>query len=275
MTMAHGQTTSVATKMRWKLRGKVNVGVACLILGWLYLPIANVFVLSFNQPAGRYNFQFNQFTWANWENVCGVAGICDSVVLSVKIAFVATILATALGTLIAYALSRYSFRGRGIVNYLIFVPMATPEVVMGSSLLTLFVGTNIKLGFTTIIIAHVMFCLSYVVVTIKARFNGLDLGLEEAARDLYSGAVGAFCRITLPLAAPGILAAALLSFALSFDDFIVTNFNAGSTVTFPMYIWGAARRGVPPQVQVFGAIFFLIAFSIGLIGTLWPRTSRR
>lgn len=273
--MARKHTTGVVGKLRWKLRGKASIAIVCLIFGWLYLPIANVFVLSFNQPAGRYNFQFNQFTWSNWENMCGVAGICDSVVLSVKIAFVATILATALGTLIAYALSRYRFHGRGFVNYLIFVPMATPEVVMGTSLLTLFVGTNIPLGFYTIIIAHVMFCLSYVVVTVKARLSGLDLGLEEAARDLYSSAAGAFCRVTLPLAAPGIFAAALLSFALSFDDFIVTNFNAGSTVTFPMYIWGAARRGVPPQVQVFGALFFLIAFSIGLVASLWPRTTRR
>jgi spermidine/putrescine transport system permease protein len=174
----------------------------------------------------------------------------------------------------SFAMVRHRFRGRSATNLLIFLPMATPEVVMGSSLLALFVATGVPLGFWTIIIAHVMFCVSFVVVTVKARLSGLDNQLEEAAMDLYANEWQTFRRITFPLIFPGILAAALLSFSLSFDDFIITNFNAGTTVTFPMYVWGASQRGIPPQVNVIGSAMFLISVLIVLGSVIAGRLRR-
>lgn len=252
----------------------VVVVAGAFALAYLLLPVAVVALLSFNKPVGRYNSTFNEFTFANWRHICSVGSMCDSVMLSIRIALLATLGATVLGTLIAFALARHRFLGRAPTNLLIFLPLATPEVVMGSSLLTLFVSMGVPLGFWTILIAHIMFCLSFVVVTVKARLAGFDSALEEAARDLYAGAWQTFRRVTFPLAFPGILAAAMLSFALSFDDFIITNFNAGNDVTFPMFVWGAARRGVPPQVNVIGTLMFVTALVIVLAGQ-WAGGRRR
>lgn len=170
--------------------------------------------------------------------------------------------------MIAFALVRYRFRARGAINSLIFLPMAMPEVVMAASLLTLFLNMGAQLGFWTVLIAHIMFCLSFVVTAVKARVMSMDPRLEEAARDLYAGPVQTFVRVTLPIAAPGIAAGALLAFALSFDDFIITNFNAGSTVTFPMFVWGSAQRGTPVQINVIGTAMFVIAVTVVLAGQL-------
>jgi spermidine/putrescine transport system permease protein len=165
--------------------------------------------------------------------------------------------------MVAFALGRYRFRGRALTNLLIFTPMATPEVVMGSSLLTLFIAIGIPTGRTTILIAHILFCLSFVVVTVKARVASLDPQLEQAAADLYANEIQTFTRVTLPLVAPGIVAGALLAFSLSFDDYIITNFNASpSSVTFPMYVWGAAQRGTPVQINVIGTVMFLAALTL-------------
>ena len=170
--------------------------------------------------------------------------------------------------------ARHRFRGRAGTNLLIFMPMATPEVVMGSSLLTLFVMMGLPSGGGAILIAHIMFCLSFVVVAVKARVASLDPRLEEAAADLGANPVQTFLRVTLPLAAPGIAAGALLAFSLSFDDYIITNFNASpSSITFPMYVWGAAQRGAPVQVNVIGTMMFLIALVVVVIGQVL--TSRR
>ena len=249
---------------------------AALTLLYMFLPVFVVVAFSFNDPAGRLNYTWNSFTVSNWANVCGVPGMCDAVWLSIQIALLATVVATGLGTLIAFALARHRFRGRAATNLLIFLPMATPEVVMGSSMLALFVNANlIALGFWTILLAHVMFCISFVVVTVKARVSGMDARLEQAAMDLYADEWSTFRRVTLPLAMPGIVAAALLAFALSFDDFIITNFNSGSTVTFPMYVWGAAQRGVPPQVNVIGALMFLVALAVVFGGQLASRARTR
>jgi spermidine/putrescine transport system permease protein len=247
---------------------------AALSLGYLLLPVVVVVMLSFNRPSGRYNQSFNEFTLENWLNPCAAGGMCESVLLSMEIAVLATVGATLLGSAVAFALARHRFGARSATNLMIFLPMATPEVVMGSSLLTLFVSMQVPLGFWTILIAHVMFTLSFVIVTVKARLSGLDPRLEEAARDLYAGAFSTFWRVTFPLAFPGILAAALLAFALSFDDFIVTNFNAGNQVTFPMFVWGAARRGIPAQVNVIGTLMFVMALVVVLLGQ-WVGSRRR
>jgi spermidine/putrescine transport system permease protein len=232
---------------------------AVLVLGYLFLPIAVVVAFSFNDPVGRFNFTWRQFSLDAWLNPCAPAGMCDAVALSLEIGLLATAVSTVLGTLLAFGLVRYRFRGRTTTSLLVFLPMATPEVVMGASLLTLFVNLGVQTGFTTIVLAHVLFIVSFVVVTVKARLAGLDSRLEEAAMDLYATEWQTFRRITLPLAAPGILAGALLAFSLSFDDFIITNFNSGNTITFPMFVWGAAQRGVPPQVNVIGTAMFVVA----------------
>jgi spermidine/putrescine transport system permease protein len=261
------------------------LAVGLLVLGYLFLPIAVVAGLSFNRPSSRLSYDFNEFTLDNWTNPCASGDMCDAVVRSVQIGFIATVVSTVLGTLIAFALARHRFHGRSAVNLLIFLPMATPELVMGTSLLALFVyadrelqarlGFSVPLGFWTVVIAHVMFCLSFVVVTVKARLSGMGRRLEEAAMDLYASEWQTFRRITLPLVMPGIVAAALLAFSLSFDDFIVTNFNSGSTVTFPMYVWGAAQRGIPPQVNVIGTAMFVIAMVLVLGTSLRGRRARR
>jgi spermidine/putrescine transport system permease protein len=232
---------------------------------YLLLPIGVVIVFSFNQPVGKFNYTWNQFTWDNWRYWNGVPGIQSAIVLSLEIAALASVIATALGTLIALALVRYGFRGRGVTNLLIFLPLSTPEIVMGASLLTLFLNLNFVFGFWTILIAHVMFCISFAVVSVKARLIGFDRHLEEAAMDLGANEWVTFRKVTLPLIAPAILAALLLCFAVSVDDFVVTYFNSGSEVTFPLFVWGAARIGAPPQVNVIGSAIFIFALGAMLV----------
>jgi spermidine/putrescine transport system permease protein len=257
---------------RW-LSEHVVLGVGLLVLLYMFVPIFIVVLMSFNDPASRQSYSFDGFTLQNWLHPCDPNGICESVALSIQIAFLATVGATILGTLMAFALVRHRFRGRAVANVFTFLPMASPEIVMGSSLLALFVTAGLagQLGFWTILVSHVMFCLSFVVVTVKARLAGLDPRLEQAAMDLYANEWQTFWRVTFPLVFPGILAAALLSFSLSFDDFIITNLNAGQEVTFPMYVWGAAQRGVPPQINVIGTVMFLVALSLVVIGEVVSR----
>jgi spermidine/putrescine transport system permease protein len=242
-----------------------------LALGYLFVPIFVVVLFSFNKPTGRFNYTWVRFSLDAWTSPCDVSGICDSLVVSLKIGLLATLVATILGTLAAFGLARHRFRGRSISNVLIFLPMATPEVVAGSSLLTLFINIGVPLGQLTIFIAHVMFCVSFVIVTVKSRLAGMDPKLEQAAMDLYANRLQTFLRITLPLVLPGIVAAALLSFSLSFDDFIITNFNAGSTVTFPMFVWGAYQRALPVQVNVIGTAMLLVSLVLVGMGRLLSR----
>jgi spermidine/putrescine transport system permease protein len=253
--------------MRW-LRRNVVVIAGVLALGYLVLPNVVVLAFSFNKPKGRFNYTWNHFSTDAWQHPCGVADMCASLTLSLRLAVYATLGATVLGTMTAFALARYRFRGRAATNMLIFLPMAMPEVVMGASLGTLFLNMRIRFGFWTILIAHIMFCLSFVVVAVKARVMSMDPRLEQAAQDLYATPAQTFLRITLPLAAPGIAAGALLSFALSFDDYIITSFNAGNTVTFPMFVWGSAQRGTPVQVNVIGSAMFAVAVLLVVAGQL-------
>ena len=239
-----------------------------LFFAYLLLPIAIVVAFSFNHPTGNFNYVWQGFTWDNWRYWDGVPGIRSAVFLSLEIALLASLVATALGTMIALALVRYGFRGRAATNIMIFLPLSTPEIVLGASLLTLFLNLNVVFGFWTILIAHIMFNISYVVVTVKARLAGFDRKLEEAAMDLGANEWVTFRKVTLPLIAPAILAALLLCFAISIDDFVVTYFNAGSETTFPLFVWGAARVGAPPQVNVIGTAIFVIAVSGMLVNVL-------
>ena len=263
---------SVWSAMWAFVRHHVLTAYSILFFIYLLLPIGVVIVFSFNNPVGRFNYTWQGFTWNNWRYWDGVPGIRDSITLSLEIALIASLVATVLGTMIALALVRYSFRGRGSTNILIFLPLSTPEIVLGASLLTLFLNlTSIQFGFWTILIAHVMFCISFAVVTVKARLIGFDRHLEEAAMDLGANEWTTFQKVTLPLIAPAILAALLLCFAISIDDFVVTYFNSGSRITFPLFVWGAARIGAPPQVNVIGTAIFMVAVTLMLANIFLQR----
>jgi spermidine/putrescine transport system permease protein len=250
---------------------------AVLASVYLLLPIAVVVLFSFNHPEGRFNYVWSGFTLDNWRNWDGPLGIRDALVTSLEVALLATLVATVVGTLMALAIVRHDFRGRGATNLLVFLPMSTPEIVLGASLLTLFLNLSsvFTLGFVTIFIAHVMFVVSYVVVTVKARLIGFDRYLEEAAMDLGANELTTFRKVTLPLLAPAIVSAALLGFALSIDDFVITYFNAGGTQTFPVYVWGIARVSVPPQVNVVASAIFFVSIALAVTSVLWQIRSAR
>ena len=258
--------------MAWAfVRRHALTAYSLLVVAYLMLPIAVVILFSFNEPAGRFNYVWQEFTLSNWSEWDAVLGLRDAVVTSLLIGLLATVVATALGTLIALAIVRHDFRGRGTANVLVFLPMSTPEIVLGASLLTLFLNMTsvFQLGFWTIFIAHVMFVVSFVVVTVKARLIGFDRHLEEAAMDLGADEWTTFRKVTLPLLAPAMLAAALLGFALSIDDFVITYFVAGGEQTFPVFVWGIARVTVPPQVNVVASAIFLLAILLALGNVLW------
>jgi spermidine/putrescine transport system permease protein len=257
-----------------RVAGHIAVPVyAALALAYLFAPIAIIVLFSFNDIRGRFNFVWQGFTLDHWLDPFKIPALTDAMILSLKIAVVSTVIATALGTFIALALIRYRFVGIAAVSLLILLPLTTPEVVMGSSLLTLFLNQGIPLGFNTIIFAHVMFNISFVVVVVRARLRGFDWTLEEAAMDLGANEWRTFRKVTLPLIFPGILAAALLAFALSMDDFIITLFTSGQEVTFPLWVWGAARTAVPPQINVIGTL--LLVTTVTLIGVSLLLQQRR
>jgi spermidine/putrescine transport system permease protein len=248
---------------------------AGLALIYLLLPITVIILFSFNQPHSRFNFVWHGFTLDNWKHPFAVPGLTEAMTTSLKIAAISTVVATILGTLMALALVRYQFRGRAPTNLFIFLPLATPEVVLGASLLSLFLTIGFATGFATNVIAHIMFNISFVVVTVRSRLIGFDRNLEEAAQDLGANGLQTFMRVTLPLIAPGVLAAALLAFALSIDDFVITNFNAGSTVTFPLFVWGAARVAVPPQINIIATIIFVATLTVMALLVLQQRRAER
>lgn len=254
------------------LANHFSIIAALLVLIYLFVPVAYTFVFSFN------NYRKSNITWnpqgsptlKHWQDPCGAPGVCDALLTSLKVGGIATLIATVLGTMLAFALVRHQWKGRAAGNVLVFIPMATPEIVLGASLLTLFVQGfsrfGMRLGFWTIVIAHIMFCISFVVVTVKARLQSLDPRLEEAAQDLYADARSTFRRVTLPLVLPGIVGAALLSFSLSFDDFIITNFVSGDETTFPKFVYVSYLRGIPAQANVIGFSMFVIAVGLVVLG---------
>ena len=248
---------------------------AVLVLVYLFLPIAVIILYSFNKPEGKYNFVWKAFSFDAWRDPLKYEPLVEAMKLSLKVASVSTVVATLLGTLIALALCRYTFKGSALINLLLVLPLTTPEVVLGSSLLSLFLNLNATMGFATIVIAHIMFSVSYVALTVKARIRGFDWTLEEAAMDLGANPFRVVMKVTLPLIAPGIAAAGMLSFALSLDDFIITLFNSGSKVTYPLYVYGAQRAAYPPQINVVATA--ILAGSLLLLGVtvLWQNRALR
>jgi len=267
---------SAALSRAWASSRNTLLGAwAVGALLYLFLPIFIVVLFSFNDNQGRFNFTWEGFTLRHWKDPFGVQGLSEAVVNSIQLAAVSTVIALVLGTMMALALIRHRFRGRGPTDFFVFLPLATPEVVLGAALLGLFLTLNVATGFWTIVIAHVMFNVSYVVVTIKARLEGMDTHLEEAAQDLGANGLTTFWKVTPPLLAPGLAAAGLLAFALSFDDFVITNFNAGSTSTFPLFIWGAARQGVPPQVNVLATMLLFAVLALMAVNVAFQRGRAR
>ncbi len=238
---------------------------------YLFLPIAVMILFSFNDPRGRQNITWQGFTLENYLTIWSRPDITGPMLNSLIVAVVATIVASVLGTLIGLALTRYEFRGRGPLNLLIYIPMATPEIILGASLLAMWVSLGVQRGLMTVIIAHIMFTISFVVVTVRARISGFNRSLEEAAMDLGADEMTTFRKVTLPLIFPGILAGALLGFALSIDDYVITSFVAGQTTLFPLWVYGASRFGVPPEVNVLGTLIFAVAFVFIIAQILWGR----
>ncbi len=264
---------------RWLL--PVYVFLAVL---YLALPVLVMILFSFNDPSGRSNISWRGFSLESWFDPLGQPGLAEAVTTSLLVALFATLAATILGVLIGLALVRHRFRGRSSINLLIFLPMSTPEIVLGVSLLTLFLattqyafvpdGTFFPLGFHTVLIAHIMFNISYVVVTMRARLQGFPRHLEEAAMDLGANEWTTFWRVTFPLILPGVMAAALLAFSLSIDDYVITVFTSGQASTFPLYIYGSQQRGIPVQVNVVGTIIFLVAVGMVVLSTLLQKRQR-
>ena len=251
--------------MKWLRDHALNI-YAGLAIAYMLIPIGVIAAFSFNDPEGRYNFTWSGFTFDHWKDPFAIEELTDALITSLQLAAVATVISTILGTLIALALVRYEFFGRKPANLLIVIPTATPEVVIGAALLSMFLlppfVSFIDLGFPSLVIAHVMFSISFVVIVVRSRLIGFDRSLEEASRDLGASAWTTFRTVTLPLLLPGIVGAALLAFALSIDDFVISNFNSGTTVTFPLYIYGASQRGIPVEVNVLATMLFLVTLLV-------------
>jgi spermidine/putrescine transport system permease protein len=275
LTAADGSPPAYRPRLQATLARLILPVYTALAVAYLFLPIAVMIVFSFNNPRGKQNITWQGFTFQNYLDVWSRPDVTNPMVQSLIVAIVSTIIATLLGTLIALALTRYRFAGRDTTNILIFLPMATPEIILGASLLSLWVSLGVSRSLATIIVAHVMFNISYVVVTVRARLQGFDRGLEEAAMDLGADEWATFRKVTFPLIFPGILAAALLAFALSIDDYVITSFVAGKTVTFPLWVFGASRLGVPPEVNVLGTLIFVVAFVFIAIQVAWQRRQAR
>jgi spermidine/putrescine transport system permease protein len=257
--------------MGWLRRNALRIYAGLAVL-YMLIPIVVIAVFSFAEtPKDKLNFAINDgFTLEYWQHAFGIEELNDALRTSLELAALSTLISTAIGTLMALALVRYEFFGRRASNLLIILPMATPEIVMGASLLSLFIFYSAPLGFTTLLIAHVMFSISFVVIVVRSRLIGFDRSLEEAARDLGATPVQTFRYVTFPLLAPAIMAAGLLAFALSIDDFVISNFNSGTTVTFPLYVYGAALRGIPVQVNAIATMLFMVT-TVAILLVIWQQ----
>jgi spermidine/putrescine transport system permease protein len=266
MTAATNVSAPPRRRIRW---GTILLWIVAMgALVYLFVPLITIVIFTFNDPTTKFNTTWEGFTWDNWLHPFKEEAFTDALIESIKVALVACTLATVIGSLIALALARYRIYGSAAINLLLVLPLTTPEIVMGASLFTLFFNVGAERGFWTIVIAHTLFCLSFVAMTVKARVRGTDWTLEDAAMDLGSSPFRTFWRITMPGIMPGVAAAFLLSLALSIDDYIITSFVAGPTVTFPRRVFDSARIALPPQVHVLATIIMLVAIAIILAATL-------
>ncbi len=247
-----------------------------LVIAWLLAPIIVIAAFSFNDPKGRRNTVWQGFTFRHYGDAFNNPDLRQAFVNSIVVAVITMVVAGAMGTFVGLALGRYRFRGAGATNLVMFAVIASPELVMGASLLTLFLSAGVAPGFTTVAIAHIMFSISFVAVVVRARVLTIDRSIEEAARDLGATPLATFRLVTLPMIFPGVLSGGLLAFALSIDDFVITNFTAGNQFqTLPLWIWGAQRLGLPPEVNVLGTLLFLAGVVIAVGSSLNARRRER
>jgi spermidine/putrescine transport system permease protein len=244
---------------------------AAATLAFLFAPVAVIVAFSFNQPKGKFNLAWQEFSLDAWADPFKYPQLTEALMTSLKVAGVSTAIAVVLGTAVAIALVRQRFRGQGALDLFLVVPLTAPEVVIGASLLTLFLDLGWNRGFWTIVAAHVMFQISFVAMTVRARVRGFDWTLEDAAMDLGLPPGRTFLRVTLPLILPGIVAAAMLAFALSLDDFIITYFSAGAESTYPLYVNAAVKNGLPPQVNVLATMILAVSLLALAAGTMLKR----
>jgi spermidine/putrescine transport system permease protein len=254
--------------VRWLTGNGVRLAGG-LVVAYLFIPVAVIVAFSFNSPVGKFNFVWKEPSLAAWRDPFQDAGLSRALVTSLQVAALSTGVAVVLGTFLALALVRYRFRGRGLIELFLVLPLTTPEVVLGSSLLTLFLDLDRQLGFTTIVLAHIMFQVAFAALTVRARIGGFDWALEDAAMDLGATPVRTFRTVTLPLILPGVVAAAVLSFALSLDDVIITFFTAGNEVTYPLYVDGARQRAFPPQINVLATMLLVASLGALVLSTAW------
>jgi spermidine/putrescine transport system permease protein len=266
-----GPSRAPARWRRWPLRGRVLAVYTWLVIIWLCLPIGVMILFGFNNPRGRYNQSWQGFTFKWYAKVFDIPDLTKALVTSLVIALLTMLIAGAIGTMVGLALGKYRFRGQAATNLVMFAAISSPEIVMGASLLSMVVSIGQNPGFVWILVAHVMFSVSFVAVTVRARVMTLDPALEEAARDLGAGTWTTFRLVTLPMIFPGVMAGALLAFALSVDDFVITSFVAGGTTTFPLWIWGATKVGIPPQVNVMGTLIFAAGLLLAVGNALVAR----
>jgi len=275
--IAEANAQAGESKPKKPLLGGIRFGdsalrvVAGLVLFYLFLPIFVIILFSFNDPKGKFNYTWQGFTLKNWADPFRYPALTGALKMSLNIAAVSTAIAVVLGTLVAIALVRQRFRGSKAVDTFLVLPLTAPEVVMGASLLTLFLDFSWASGYSTILIAHIAFEISFIAMTVRARVRGFDWTLEDASMDLGASPTRTFFKVTLPLIVPGIVAAAMLSFALSLDDFIITYFVSGSTVTYPLYVNAAVKAAVPPQINVLATAILAISLLLLAVGTLYRR----
>jgi spermidine/putrescine transport system permease protein len=259
-----GSMTVLPIRMRRHSRWLQAVGrhaltaVTLLSIVYLMAPIVMMIALSFNRTEGRFDFVWHGFSMAAWLQPFAVEGLFDSLKISVVLAFLVAIVATAIGTAMAYAMVRYRFRGQGVLDVVLLLTISTPEVIIGSALLNLYLDLSLPMGPLSIVLSHVMFDIAFVAIVVKSRLRGFDITLEHAAMDLGAKGFRVFRKITLPLILPAVVTAGLLAFMLSLDDFIITMFVSGPTVTFPLFVWGTARVAMPPQIYVIGTGTFVL-----------------
>ncbi|MBB2910083.1 spermidine/putrescine transport system permease protein [Streptosporangium becharense] len=269
-TVSAPQTTARPASRR-RLGDRLLWIYVWLILAWLFLPIAVMIVFGFNDTQSKSNVTWQGFTLKWWGRLDEHPQLTEAVINSLQVAVVSTLIVTVIGTLLGLALGRYKFRGQGATNLVLFAAIASPELVMGASLLSLFISVAVQTGFVTVVIAHVLFSLSFVAITVRARVVGLDPSIEEAARDLGASTWVTFWRVTFPMILPGVVSGALLAFALSIDDFVITEFTSGAVHTFPLWIMGATRNGVPPQVNIIGTLIFAVGVAIAVFNAVSSR----
>jgi spermidine/putrescine transport system permease protein len=274
-TMVTTEPTAAPARDRRRWGDRLLHAYVCLVIAWLCTPIAVMILFSFNDHKGRYNQTFQGLTLRWYGEMFAISDLTTALLHSLEIALASTVLAVTLGTMIGVALGRHRFRGRLAANLVLFAAISSPEIIMGASLLTLFVSAGAGFGFVTVLIAHVMFSLSFVAVVVRSRVLTLDPSIEEAARDLGAGAWTTFRLVTLPMISPAVAAGAVLAFALSIDDFVITNFTSGSFQTFPLWIWGATRSGIPSQVDVLGTLIFVLGVLLAVGNAIVGRRRAR